>query len=52
MGTDPPGIRIHGTYAENSIGTHASHGCVRMRISESKELFSMIPVGTKVHILS
>lgn len=49
---DAPGIRIHGTYAESSIGTFASHGCVRMRIAESKELFGMIPVGTKVHILS
>lgn len=48
---DAPGIRIHGTYAENSIGTYASHGCIRMRIAESKELFRMIPVGTKVHIL-
>jgi len=48
---DAPGIRIHGTYAESSIGTYASHGCIRMRIAESKELFGMIPIGTKVHIL-
>lgn len=48
---DAPGIRIHGTYAEDSIGTYASHGCIRMRIAESKELFSMIPIGTKVHII-
>ncbi|HEX6261352.1 MAG TPA: L,D-transpeptidase/peptidoglycan binding protein [Actinomycetota bacterium] len=48
---DAPGIRIHGTYAEDTIGTFASHGCIRMRIEESKELFGMIPIGTKVHIL-
>lgn len=48
---DAPGIRIHGTYAESSIGTYASHGCIRMRIAESKELFSMIPIGTTVHII-
>lgn len=48
---DAPGIRIHGTYAEDSIGTYASHGCIRMRIEESKELFGMIPIGTKVHVI-
>ena len=48
---DAPGIRIHGTYAESSIGTYASHGCIRMRIAESKELFGMIPTGTPVHII-
>lgn len=48
---DAPGIRIHGTYAESSIGTYASHGCIRMRIAESKELFAMIPTGTQVHII-
>ena len=48
---DAPGIRIHGTYAGYSIGTYASHGCIRMHIEDSKELFSMIPVGTKVHIV-
>lgn len=48
---DAPGIRIHGTYAEDSIGTYASHGCIRMRIAESKELFAMIPIGTKVHVI-
>lgn len=48
---DAPGIRIHGTYAESSIGTYASHGCIRMRIAESKELFGMIPIGTQVHII-
>lgn len=45
-----PGIRIHGTYASYSIGTHASHGCIRMYISDSEELFGLVPVGTKVII--
>lgn len=49
---DAPGIRIHGTYDEDSIGTFASHGCIRMRIPDSKELFAMIPIDTKVHIIS
>lgn len=49
---DAPGIRIHGTYAENSIGGYASHGCVRMRLADSKELFEVIPAGTKVHVVA
>jgi lipoprotein-anchoring transpeptidase ErfK/SrfK len=45
-----PGIRIHGTYASDSIGTYASHGCIRMYISDSQELYPLVPVGTKVII--
>jgi lipoprotein-anchoring transpeptidase ErfK/SrfK len=45
-----PGIRIHGTYASYSIGSYASHGCIRMYISDSEELYSLVPVGTKVII--
>jgi lipoprotein-anchoring transpeptidase ErfK/SrfK len=45
-----PGIRIHGTYASYSIGTYASHGCIRMYISDSEELFPLVPVDTKVII--
>ncbi len=46
-----PGIRIHGTYDSGSIGTYASHGCIRMFISDSEELFPLVPIGTKVIIL-
>ncbi len=45
-----PDIRIHGTYASSSVGTHASHGCIRMFISDSEELYPLIPIGTKVLI--
>ena len=31
-----PGIRIHGTYSTDSIGTYASHGCVRMFLEDSR----------------
>ena len=34
-----PGIRIHGTYSTDSIGTYASHGCVRMFLEDSEELY-------------
>jgi lipoprotein-anchoring transpeptidase ErfK/SrfK len=45
-----PGIRIHGTYSSSSIGSAASHGCIRMLISDSEELYPLVPVGTPVII--
>ncbi len=48
---DASGIRIHGTYADDSIGTHASHGCIRMHIPESEQLFGLVDVGTPVIIV-
>jgi lipoprotein-anchoring transpeptidase ErfK/SrfK len=47
---DASGIRIHGTYAAYSIGTYASHGCIRMHIAHSEELFGLVDVGTPVII--
>jgi lipoprotein-anchoring transpeptidase ErfK/SrfK len=49
---DAPGIRIHGTYSASSIGSYASHGCVRMHLDDIKELFSIVPIGTPVYIYS
>ena len=43
-----PGIRIHGTYASSSVGSYASHGCIRMRIPDSEALYPLVPVGTPV----
>ncbi|HSL12262.1 MAG TPA: L,D-transpeptidase family protein [Actinomycetota bacterium] len=49
---DAPGlIRVHGTPAPESIGTYASHGCIRMRNEEVEELFEMIDVGEHVVIV-
>jgi lipoprotein-anchoring transpeptidase ErfK/SrfK len=48
---DAPGIRIHGTYDTSSIGTYASHGCIRMNISDSEQLYPLVPVGTPVLII-
>ena len=44
------GAGIHGTDAVNSIGTAASHGCVRMRIPDVKELYDEVPVNSPVYI--
>jgi lipoprotein-anchoring transpeptidase ErfK/SrfK len=46
-----PGIRIHGTYDSGSIGTYASHGCIRMNISDSEDLYPRVPVGTPALIV-
>jgi lipoprotein-anchoring transpeptidase ErfK/SrfK len=44
------GAGIHGTDAESSIGTAASHGCIRMRIPEVIELYDQVPVNAPVYI--
>ena len=45
---DAPGIRIHGTYDVGSIGTHASHGCIRMLMSDVEQMYPLVPIGTRV----
>ncbi len=44
------GVGIHGTAEEWSIGSRASHGCIRMRVSDVKDLYPRVPVGTAVLI--
>src|SRR5215207_2043139 len=44
------GAGIHGTDNEASIGTAASHGCVRMRIPDVIELYDKVPVGAPIYI--
>ncbi|HWH44282.1 MAG TPA: L,D-transpeptidase family protein [Thermoleophilaceae bacterium] len=44
------GIGVHGTSEEWSIGTRASHGCIRMRVRDVKRLYPKVPVGTPVLI--
>jgi len=44
------GAGIHGTDADGSIGTAASHGCIRMRIPDVIELYDEVPVGAPVYI--
>jgi hypothetical protein len=48
MYLDAPGIRIHGTWDSSSIGTAASHGCIRMHVEDSEDLYPQVPVGTRV----
>lgn len=44
------GIRIHGTNNPRSIGTYASHGCIRMYPKDVIWLFDKVPLGTKVWV--
>jgi lipoprotein-anchoring transpeptidase ErfK/SrfK len=48
MYLNAPGIRIHGTWDSSSIGTAASHGCIRMHIQDAEELYPLVPVGARV----
>jgi hypothetical protein len=42
------GVGIHGTGQDYSIGTRASHGCIRMHVWDVKDLYPRVPVGTPV----
>jgi lipoprotein-anchoring transpeptidase ErfK/SrfK len=44
------GVGIHGTGAPGSIGSRASHGCIRMRVPDVVDLYPRVPVGTPVLI--
>lgn len=41
---------IHGTNKPGSIGSNASHGCIRMFVKDSEELYARVPNWTKVII--
>ena len=51
MNLDSPGIRIHGTSNVASLGTSASHGCIRMAMPDVEELFEKVEQGTPVTII-
>ena len=44
------GVGIHGTSEDWSIGSRASHGCIRMHVSDVIDLYDRVPVGTPVLI--
>jgi lipoprotein-anchoring transpeptidase ErfK/SrfK len=50
MSLNASGILIHGTYASGSIGRYASHGCIRMLLSDVEALYPQVPTGTPVLI--
>ena len=44
------GAGIHGTDDIGSLGTAASHGCIRMAIPEVIELYDQVQVGSPIYI--
>jgi len=50
MGLSAPGVGIHGTPDDASIGYSASHGCIRMHIPDAEWLFQHVRVGAPVII--
>lgn len=44
------GAGIHGTEETESLGSAASHGCVRMAIADVEELYDRVEVGTPIYI--
>jgi lipoprotein-anchoring transpeptidase ErfK/SrfK len=44
------GFLLHGTPHKASIGTAATHGCIRLRDEDIAWLYDMIPVGAHVYI--
>ena len=45
---DASGIRFHGTSATYSIGTAASHGCVRLTNDDILEMYDVVEVGSPI----
>ena len=43
-------VGIHGTGQDYSIGTRASHGCIRMHVGDVVALYKRVPLGTPVLI--
>lgn len=44
------GAGIHGTTDVGSLGSAASHGCIRMAIPDVIDLYDRVPLGTTVYI--
>jgi lipoprotein-anchoring transpeptidase ErfK/SrfK len=44
------GVGVHGTSDRGSIGSNASHGCIRMLIEDVEKLYDQVPIGTPIFI--
>jgi lipoprotein-anchoring transpeptidase ErfK/SrfK len=44
------GYALHGTPYAASVGTSATHGCVRLHDEDIEWLYNNVPVGTKVYL--
>lgn len=46
------GYLIHGTNTDVGVGLRVSHGCIRLFNKDIKELYNIVPNGTKVTIIN
>ena len=44
------GVGVLGTADDASIGSAASHGCIRMHVPDVEELYDQVPVGAPIYI--
>jgi lipoprotein-anchoring transpeptidase ErfK/SrfK len=44
------GAGIHGTEETWSIGSAASHGCIRMTIPDVEDLYPRVPLNTPIYV--
>lgn len=44
------GVGFHSTPLRSSIGKAASHGCIRMKLEDVRELYEKVPDGTEVQL--
>ena len=51
MAIDDQGDGIHGTNEPGSIGSAASHGCIRMLVPDVIQLYGMTPLGTPAYVV-
>ena len=52
IGLNVKGYGIHGTNHPNSIGKNASHGCIRLRNRDIRDLFARVQVGDRVSLVA
>lgn len=52
LGTDGRIYGLHGTNQPESIGKYVSQGCIRMKKETIEFIYEMIPLGTKILILT
>lgn len=50
IGTSAPDIGFHATPMESTVGTAASHGCMRMYRADVERLYELVRLGTPVDI--
>ena len=41
---------IHGTNQPHTLGTSASHGCIRLSVRDAERLYPLVPIGAQVWI--